>query len=174
MDLKNMTATEALRAAKDASGLSVDELRKLTGISAHVLTQYFRTVDGYLPALDKIPALCRALGNIILIQWIEAQVARETPSVPPAQSRADVLTAVARAGSALGEVQGLLADTKAIHPGTARELRSALGDVITACRRAQEGLQPLAEQKDMRDMQPLMSLRHSEQRKPWWRRFHGK
>lgn len=151
MDLRNMTATEALRAAKDASGLSVDELHRRTGISTHVLTQYFRNQDGYLPALDKVPSLCRATGNTLLLQWLEAQLASDgyaaTPLVP---TRTDMLTAVARVGSAFGDVQRLAAEAQMLYPCTAREIRSALGDVIAACRNAQTDLQPLAEQRDPR------------------------
>lgn len=180
MDLRNMTATEALRAAKDASGLSVDELHRRTGISAHVLTQYFRNQDGYLPALDKVPALCRATGNTLLLQWLELQVATDDTPVTPAATRADVLTAVARAGSALGEVQRIVAEAQFLYPCTAREIRSGLGDVIAACRSAQAGLQPLAEQRD--SGVSLASFSGGEQepvemptpltgecRKPWWK-----
>ena len=82
----------------------------------------------------------------------------------PAATRADVLTAVARAGSALGEVQRIVAEAQVLYPSTAREIRSGLGDVIAACRSAQAGLQPLAERRD-RDV-VLASLSDGEQAPP--------
>ena len=54
------------------------------------------------------------------------------------------MTAVARAGVALGDVQRILVESKVIAPHHAREIRSALNDVITECRIAKESLQPLA------------------------------
>ena len=180
MDMKNTLPIEAVRAAKDVSGLSVDEIAARTGLAVHVLKQYFRNQDGYMPALDKIPVLCRALGNRILLQWLEAQVEAEDAPETPAATRADVLTAVALAGSALGDVQRIIAEAQVLYPSTARELRSALGDVIAACRSAQAGLQPLAEQRDSRAA--LASLTEGEQaqpvampelsgegHRPWWK-----
>ena len=72
----------------------------------------------------------------------------------PAATRADVLMVVARAGSALSEVQMIVAEAQIPYPRTAREIRSGLGDVIAACRSAQAGLEPLAEQKDSRAAHP--------------------
>ena len=74
--------------------------------------------------------------------------------MPPAATRADVLMVVARAGSALSEVQRIVAEAQIPYPRTAREIRSGLGDVIAACRSAQAGLEPLAEQKDSRAAHP--------------------
>ncbi len=99
----------------------------------------------------------------------------------PAATRADVLTAVARAGCALGEVQRIVAEARVLYPSTAREIRSGLGDVIAACRNAQAGLQPLAEQRDSRAalaslgegaQEPPGALpepMEGETRRPWWK-----
>ena len=45
----------------------------------------------------------------------------------PAATRADVLMVVARAGSALSEVQRIVAEAQIPYPRTAREIRSGLG-----------------------------------------------
>ena len=182
MDMRNTLPIEAIRAAKDVSGLSVDEIAARTGLPVYVLKQYFRNQDGYMPALDKIPLLCRAFGNRILLQWLEAQVAAEEVSETPAATRADVLTAVALAGSALGDVQRIVAEAQVLYPSTAREIRSALGDVIAACRSAQAGLQTLAEQRDRgmvlasvmktedETLPPVAMERVCEEcHKPWWK-----
>mgnify|MGYP000407502448 CR=1 FL=1 len=176
-DYKNMTAIEALREAKDASGMTAESIAQGVGITATHLRRYLDPNDNYAPSLHIIPVLCRVMRNRILLQWL---VADDTP-VTPAATRADVLTAVARAGSALGEVQRIVAEAQVLYPSTAREIRSGLGDVIAACRSAQAGLQPLAERRD-RDV-ALASLSDGEQappvampepqagacRKPWWK-----
>ena len=168
-DYKNITAIEALREAKDASGMTAESIAQGVGITATHLRRYLDPNDNYAPSLHIIPGLCRVMRNRILLQWLEAQIV------------ADVLTAVARAGSALGEVQRIVAEAQVLYPSTAREIRSGLGDVIAACRSAQAGLQPLAERRD-RDV-TLASLSDGEQappvampepqagacRKPWWK-----
>ena len=180
-DYKNMTAIEALREAKDASGMTAESIAQGVGITATHLRRYLDPNDNYAPSLHIIPVLCRVMRNRILLQWLEAQLVADDTPVTPAATRADVLTAVARAGSALGEVQRIVAEAQVLYPSTAREIRSGLGDVIAACRSAQAGLQPLAERRD-RDV-ALASLSDGEQappvampepltgecRKPWWK-----
>ncbi len=182
-DYKNMTAIEALREAKDASGMTAEAIARGAGLSATHLRRYLDPGDNYAPSLSIIPALCRVMRNTILLQWLEAQI-QMTPDaalVTPAATRADVLTAVARAGCALGEVQRIVAEARVLYPSTAREIRSGLGDVIAACRNAQAGLQPLAEQRDSRAalaslgegaQEPPGALpepMEGETRRPWWK-----
>ena len=147
-DYRNMNAVEAFREAKDASGMTAEAIAHGVGISATHLRRYLDPNDNYAPSLNLIPGLCRVMRNTILLQWIEAQIAVDDTPVTPAATRADVLTAVARAGSALGNVQRIVAEAQVLYPCTAREIRSGLGDVIAACRSAQAGLQPLAERRD--------------------------
>lgn len=148
-DYKNMSAKEALREAKDVSGMTAEEIAHGLGISTSHMRRYLDAGDNYTPSIGMIPALCRVMRNTILLQWLETQTTPEAPlPVSPAESRADVLTSVASAGAALGSVQGMLSDTRIIHPANAREIRSALGDVITACRRVQAQLQPVASARD--------------------------
>ena len=174
-DLKNMTGTEAFQLAKDESALTTDEIAERLNVSPSVINRYLKSGDSYLPGLEMLPRLCAVLGNTILLQWLEAQVESEEESVPPAQSRAEVLTSVARAGVALGDVQRILVESKVIAPHHAREIRSALNDVITECRIAKESLQPLAAHRDMTKYAPLFSLKNlpgeEESRPPrsWWK-----
>lgn len=177
-DYETMSAQDALLHAKDVSGLTVDEIARRAGISPHILRRYFKlTEPEYLPGLERIPALCRATGNLVLLHWLEAQCAPLRPAVPRAGSRADVLTAVARAGASLGDVQRSLADSEGngITPACARELRGLLRDVITDCERAQSMLHAQASARDMTEAEPLFSLEQgcetaaAQTRRPWWR-----
>ena len=102
----------------------------------------------------------------------------ENSETSPAKTRADVLTTVAYASSALGEVQRIVAEAQILYPWTAREIRSALEEVIAICRKAQAELQPLAERRD-RDVAlaslsdgekvPYTDTSTQQERTPWWK-----
>ena len=78
-DYKNMSAKEALREAKDASGMTAEEIARGLGISASHMRRYLDAGDSYFPSLSTIPALCTVMRNTILLQWLEAQTAPERP-----------------------------------------------------------------------------------------------
>lgn len=170
-DYQNMTATEAMRHAKDVSGLTAEEIGAEAGLSAAVVRRYLQRGDGYSPGLDRIPGLCRAMRNTVLIQWQQAQLEREPEDVPPARNRAEVLTAVARAAASMGDVQRRLADSEdgGIDPAGARDVRGLLQDVIADCRHAQAMLAEQASHADITDCMPLASLRPAK--KSWWQRL---
>ena len=75
----------------------------------------------------------------------------------------------------IGDVQRILVESTVIAPHHAREIRSALNDVITECRIAKESLQPLAAHRDMTKYAPLFSLKNlpgEEKNRPprsWWK-----
>lgn len=176
-DYQNMTATDAIRHAKDVSGLTAEDIAEAAGISPAVIRRYLLRGDDYEPGLSKIPILCRAMHNTVLLQWIDAKLEVE-PEVPPATSRAEVLTSVARVAACVGDVQRCLADSETcgIDPACARELRGLLMDVIAECRISMGKLQAMAEARDMRDMMPLRCVRvelNETVRRPWWRRVWG-
>lgn len=174
-DYETISATEAMRLAKDVSGMTVDEISKASGITVGIIRQYLERDGGYNPAIDKIPTLCRAMGNNILIQWIMAQADTRAAhnDIPPATSRAEVLTAVARVSATLGDAQRRLADSElsGIDPECARDVRGLMNDVIEDCRVAMAKLMPIAQFRDRTRCYPLLSKAHSgsECRKPWWR-----
>ncbi len=151
-DYLNMTATEVLRHAKEQSGKTAEEIAEALGVSTAVVTRYFRSADSYGPGFDKLPRLCSALGNTILIDWLRVQTA-QPDIIPAAKSRAEVLTAVARASLALGAVNKILIDAESTGIGTAqaRALRSGLEDVKKACSVTQGMLEDLAAAQRDRD-----------------------
>ena len=169
-DYQNMTATEAMRHAKDVSGLTAEEIAAAVGASAAVIRRYLQRGDDYAPGLDRIPALCRAMRNTVLIQWLEAQLERQSKCVRPAQSRAEVLTAVARVSACVGDVQRRLAESegRGIDPTCARDVRGLVGDVIEDCRVVMAMVQHVARCADRSECEPLMSVR-PEPKKLWWR-----
>ena len=144
-DYRNMTAVEAVRLAKDLSGMTAEEIAAASGLGFPSVTRYFRQDGEYGPGLKNIPALCRAMGNSVLVDWLLAQTGRDAP-VEPAKNRAEVLTSVARAAAALGDASRILAGTEGggIDAAKAREIRAALEDVKVACVHVQGQLQELA------------------------------
>ena len=174
MDYQTMSHVDAMREAKAASGMTDEEIAKAANISVHAVRQYQRPRDGYAPGLDKIPTLCRVMGNNILLSWIQAQAdPRALCDIPPATSRAEVLTAVARVSATLGDAQRRLADSElsGIDPECARDVRGLMNDVIEDCRVVMVKLLPIAQFRDRTRCYPLLSKAHngSEYRKPWWR-----
>lgn len=173
-DYPTMTATEAIRHAKDVSGMTTEEIAAAAGIRPAAVRRYLaQDSEDYFPGLDKIPALCRAMRNDVLIQWLQAQIgSRDT--VPSATSRADVLTAAARAAASLGDVQRTLVDTAdgGITPFRARELRSQLRDVVLDCQHLQDMLLELACARDISEADPLFCLRQEKPTtSPWWKKI---
>ena len=174
MDYQTMSHVDAMREAKAASGMTDEEIAKAANISVHAVRQYQRPRDGYAPGLDKIPTLCRVMGNNILLSWIQAQAdPRALCDIPPATSRAEVLTAVARVSATLGDAQRRLADSElsGIDPECARDVRGLMNDVIEDCRVVMAKLLPIAQFRDRTRCYPLLSKAHngSKCRKPWWR-----
>ena len=173
MDYETMTANDAMRAAKEASGMTDKEISDKTGIPISVIRQYLCRENGYRPGLDKIPALCRALGNTILLKWLDAQcdMRAEAARTAPATSRAEVLTSVARVSAYVGDAQRRLADSeeRGIDPACARDVRGLLSDVEEECRVARAKLLPMAQLASRAECDPLMSV--NEKPRAWWRRL---
>lgn len=172
-DYKTMSAQEALALAKEVSGLTAEEIASRTGISVHVLRRYFKaTEESYLPSLERIPPLSRALGNTILLRWMQAKAEPEPCVVQPAASMSQVLAALARVAASVGDVQRRLADSeeRGIDPACARDVRGLLGDVVIEAQRAQGMLYQQALARDITEATPLCCL---VKKRPWWRRIFG-
>lgn len=135
-DYKNMNALEAVRYAWEASGMTGKEIAKRAGISVTTMSNYLLRDGGYLPGLDKIIPLCRAMNNWILLDWLLAQ-REEEPDIKPAKSRAEVLAAVAMVSAKCGDVQKniVLNEDRGIRPELAREIRSGLKEVMLECQK---------------------------------------
>lgn len=72
-DYQTMTAYEALRFAKEALGLTCETIATRMGVRVCIVRRYMRAGDdAYLPSLERIPAFYEAVGNAIILQWLEA------------------------------------------------------------------------------------------------------
>ncbi len=149
-DYESISWNEALRFAKEESGQTAEEIAEKMGVNSSVIRRYLRNDASYAPGMDKIPALCRALGNTILLDWLAAQVGSQSSDeelkIPQAQSRAEVLTAVAAVTATLGEVQRILADStySGIDHFRAQRIREILSRLQKEIRHAMLMLKDLA------------------------------
>ena len=102
-DLGMMTGKAALRLAKEESGLTRDEIAERLGVSHSVTKRYFNINDTYMPSLEMIPRLCLALGNDILMRWLEARL-----QGGESFSREEIEEEMVRAANAFEELRTLV------------------------------------------------------------------
>lgn len=173
-DLKNMDSWEAIRFAIEWSGKTRKEVASALGMNVGHINRYCSREDPHEPSLSMIRRLCLVLGNTVLLKWVEAKLDTSEAHFPAPENRAQVLTAIARAVAALGEANHLAAETeeRGITPADAREIRSALLDVIGEARFVMGMLQHLAEHQSVETCPPLASLKPEAPKRPsWWKRM---
>lgn len=151
LDLKNMSFKQAAYIAKIQSGLTSEDLAELAEESHGNIAQWFREHNNrHHPSPHKIPKLCRALGNNILLEWQQAQLEELSPA--PAkriQSGSDLLSQISQLGKELGDVHKRV--NEALEDGVvdqqeASDLAGELRDVEQEARRLRAALQPVAGQ----------------------------
>jgi hypothetical protein len=137
LDLKHMTYPEAMEQAKMLSGKTNEQIaRELsislgreTPLSAAAVQGWFdlRRRD-YWPSTIFLPALCRVLGNSIIIDWLVEQT-RDVASCELEASTGNLLASlpgVVKQFGLLGERVGVAVEDGAVTP---REARDILGEV---------------------------------------------
>jgi len=128
--LLTMTPKQALIMAKDMSGLTEVEIATRSGISFAQVKRYFTEYDEYYPSIFRLPALCRALGNSIPLDWLRAQM---EVILPPLHKPKDMAEAVARSAMRLSmqsgrvcEVTGFVIEDHVVEPHEAETLAGEL------------------------------------------------
>ena len=110
-DLGMMTGKAALRLAKEESGLTRDEIAERLGVS-----------HSYMPSLEMIPRLCLALGNDILMRWLEARL-----QGGESFSREEIEEEMVRAANAFEELRTLVNEDP---PPSVRDMQHAVNRLI--------------------------------------------
>ena len=64
-EYRNMTAKEAIRAAKEERGLTIEQIARRLNVSTSVIKRYLKEDDVYSPRLDMLPRSCVVLGNTV-------------------------------------------------------------------------------------------------------------
>jgi transcriptional regulator with XRE-family HTH domain len=144
VDLKMMTAKQALSLAKGVGGKKNEELAERMGQDVSTVKRYFNENDAdYYPSLFRIPMLCNALGNSILADWIHLQLEDDTDS-PAIISDNDLLCRLNRLAGELGSVHRSV-DEALAGPGLdnfdSRHLLSELIEVEHQARELRQSLQ---------------------------------
>ena len=67
LNYKKMTAKEAIRAAKEESGLTAEQIARRLNVSTSVIRRYLKEDDNYFPGLEMLPRLCLVLGSGLII-----------------------------------------------------------------------------------------------------------
>lgn len=150
-DLKTMTAKQALYLAKLQSGKTCEEIAEATGFPYQCIRQYFKENEtSYFPGLHRIPGLCKALGNDIIIKWILAQLNEETQEPGTTFSNIpELLKEVNNLTSEMGDVASQVSEAiedNLIDQTEAQKIRGELNDVIEQCQKLKDGLRKLANQ----------------------------
>ena len=150
-DLGMMTGKAALRLAKEESGLTRDEIAERLGVSHSVTKRYFNINDTYMPSLEMIPRLCLALGNDILMRWLEARL-----QGGESFSREEIEEEMVRAANAFEELRTLVNEDP---PPSVRDMQHAVNRLILELGCIQEILSGYSLHRN-RGALPLC---------PWWK-----
>ena len=127
---KEMTAKEAVRAAKEESGLTTEQIARRLKVSTSVVKRYLKEDDAYFPRLDMLPRLCLALGNTLLLDWAEAQVGQSIED-----QKEDMLLFLANAIEVLEEMQLFIEKTDTFTRREEEEIHAALDEAGLECDR---------------------------------------
>jgi transcriptional regulator with XRE-family HTH domain len=112
IDLKKLTAKQALGLAKSLSGMSNEELAEKMEQDHSSVKRYFNEQDkDYYPSLMRIPKLCQALGNSILLDWLNVQVEGAKEPSDSIKSDNDLLRRMNRLAVELGDVHRTVDDS---------------------------------------------------------------
>lgn len=133
--LKDMTGKDALHLAKEKSGMTEAEVAVGINVSVSIIKRYLNREDAYLPSLEMIPRLCAALGNTLLLEWLEAQVDTEESA-----AKADMLPMLAAAASSLEMLRPFAEGTENLNRYRYKEVTGILDQVIFHCGLLREAL----------------------------------
>ena len=111
IDLKNLTAKQALSLAKSLSGKTNGDVAEALGQDRSTVKRYFNENDrDYYPSLMRLPDICLALWNTVLLDWMQKQVEEEGEPVSGISSDRDLLRRVNSLAIELGDVHRTVDD----------------------------------------------------------------
>lgn len=133
--LAALAPEDAFRLAIRRSAYDLPTLCKRLGWSASFMRRVLST-EKYFPSFEDIPAFCRAVGNIIVIQWQMARVAftiPEAPAITPDLLQRAVLDLSVELGDVADRVRSAIADgvvTKKETRGITKELLELIESAV--------------------------------------------
>lgn len=144
--LRHRSFKETLVEAKRLSKLTNTEISNMSGIQEAKVARYFSLYDRYMPSPEKIPALCRALGNTLIAEWVFTQVQEMNPKMEIV-SIPDLTKAVMRATENTGKLNTLAiqaAEDGILSKEEAQDLQAQLFQNGKWNFKAAEALEPVA------------------------------
>ena len=102
-NLRQATFKQTLVYAKLVARMTNEEISEASGIGLAQVSRYFQENDAYSPSPVLIPALCRAMGSTILVDWLNAQIEELRPGLD-ISTAADLTQAVMRATANTGDL----------------------------------------------------------------------
>lgn len=141
LNYKKMTAKEAIRAAKEESGLTAEQIARRLNVSTSVIRRYLKEDDNYFPGLEMLPRLCLVLGNSLLLDWATAQIKQEDD-----EQREKMLASLTSAINVLEEARFLITKVETLTCWEEEEIQAALDEADLECNRIRD----LLPQKKMR------------------------
>lgn len=128
-----MTSKEILRFAFKQSNMTRKQVADKLQVSVSVINRYLSPDPSYNPGMDKIPALCIALGNDYLIRWQNFQYQKKEDVY-----RKDIQTAMIGTSTALNGLRSLVEEEE-ISPFSS-EVQEAVEKLRVKCGHLQEAL----------------------------------
>ncbi|WP_308774960.1 helix-turn-helix domain-containing protein [uncultured Bilophila sp.] len=123
LNYKKMTAKEAIRAAKEESGLTAEQVARRLNVSTSVIRRYLKEDDNYFPGLEMLPRLCLVLGNSLLLDWATAQIKQEDD-----EQREKMLASLTNAINVLEEARFLITKMETLTCWEEEEIHAALDE----------------------------------------------
>lgn len=127
-DYRNMTAKEAIRAAKEESGLTIEQIARRLNVSTSVVKRYLKEDDVYSLRLDMLPRSCVVLGDTVLRDWMAGQIRRDDD-----ERREKMVSLLTNAIDVLEEARFFVIKAEGITCREKEELRAALCEAELAC-----------------------------------------
>ena len=133
LNYKTMTAKEAIRTAKEESGLTAEQIAQHLGVSISLIRRYLKEDDNYFPGLEMLPRLCLALGNSLLLDWATAQIKQDAD-----EKREKMLVSLTKIINILEEAQFLIMKVETLTCWEEETIQTALDEVDMECHKIKE------------------------------------
>lgn len=150
IDLKRLTAKQALGLAKSISGKTNEMINEEMGQDISTIKRYFNENDtDYYPSLVRLPRLCKSLGNTVLLDWISDQMELHCSGID-VSSENKLLRKINKISVEMGDIHSSIEKylSNGRNPVTSRELIGALFDVERQCKEFRCGLQRMTREED--------------------------
>ena len=128
LNYKTMTAKEAIRTAKEESGLTAEQIAQRLGVSISLIRRYLKEDDNYFPSLKMLPRLCIALGNSLLLDWATAQIKQDAD-----EKREKMLVSLTKIINILEETWFLIVKQKTLTYWEEEIIQNTMDEVDIEC-----------------------------------------